>query len=201
MIVFVKGVIESIYEDRVIIHNNSIGYGIFVPKSIIPLIGNIGEEIKLYTYLHVKEDLMKLYGFLALDDLNVFKLLLGVSGIGPKGALAILSTMSTNELRLAVFASDAKAISKSPGVGAKTAQRLIIELKDKLDILETLEDYEAHGVNASDGIYESVKNDAIEALTTLGYSATDSLRAINKVSITEDMDVEDVLKAALKKIM
>ena len=143
---------------------------------------------------------MILYGFLSKDDLEIFKLLITVSGIGPKGGLAILSTLSADDLRFAILSGDSKAISKAPGIGAKTAQRVILDLKDKLSLEDAFEkklNNQASDVAAS--MNSTVKNDAVMALNALGYSSTESLKAVS-VDITEDMDVEDVLKLALKNM-
>jgi len=160
----------------------------------------MGEEVKVYTYLHVREDAMILFGFLTKDDLFVFRLLLGVSGIGPKGALAILSVMTTDDLRFAVLGDDAKAIAKAPGVGAKTAQRLILELKDKLSLEDAFEQKLAKNDNPVQNKAKGAKNEAIEALVALGYSSSEALKALNGIEITDDTDVEDILKAALKNM-
>ena len=150
--------------------------------------------------MHVREDAMILFGFLTKDDLFVFRLLLGVSGIGPKGALAILSVMTTDDLRFAVLGDDAKAIAKAPGVGAKTAQRLILELKDKLSLEDAFEQKLAKNDNPVQNKAKGAKNEAIEALVALGYSSSEALKALNGIEITDDTDVEDILKAALKNM-
>ena len=137
---YIKGELsEIVAENHIVVENGGIGYNIYIPGQVLSLLPGVGEEVKIYTYLCVREDAFILYGFLTRDDLNVFKLLIGVSGIGPKGALAILSVMSTDDLRFAVLSDDAKAIAKAPGVGNKTAQRLIIELKDKLSLEDAFE--------------------------------------------------------------
>ena len=143
---------------------------------------------------------MILFGFLTKDDLFVFRLLLGVSGIGPKGALAILSVMTTDDLRFAVLGDDTKAIAKAPGVGAKTAQRLILELKDKLSLEDAFEQKLAKNDNPVQNKAKGAKNEAIEALVALGYSSSEALKALNGIEITDDTDVEDILKAALKNM-
>ena len=143
---------------------------------------------------------MILFGFLTKDDLFVFRLLLGVSGIGPKGALAILSVMTTDDLRFAVLGDDAKAIAKAPGVGAKTAQRLILELKAKLSLEDAFEQKLAKNDNPVQNKAKGAKNEAIEALVALGYSSSEALKALNGIEITDDTDVEDILKAALKNM-
>ena len=173
---------------------------IFTTGQTFQYLPSMGEEVKVYTYLHVREDAMILFGFLTKDDLFVFRLLLGVSGIGPKGALAILSVMTTDDLRFAVLGDDAKAIAKAPGVGAKTAQRLILELKDKLSLEDAFEQKLAKNDNPVQNKAKGAKNEAIEALVALGYSSSEALKALNGIEITDDTDVEDILKAALKNM-
>ena len=139
MYAYIKGTLEETGEDYIVVEAGGIGYQIFTAGQTFQYLPSVGEKLKVYTYLHVREDAMILFGFLTKDDLFVFKLLLGVSGIGPKGALAILSVMTTDDLCFAVLGDDAKAIAKAPGVGAKTAQRLILELKDKLSLEDAFE--------------------------------------------------------------
>ena len=191
MIAYLKGEIVEILEDRVILEAGNIGYNLFMPMAGVDAILHVGDETKIYTYLNVREDAMQLYGFLTKDDLNVFKLLLGVNGIGPKAALGVLSGLSADELRFAVLADDVKTISKAPGIGKKTAQKLILELKDKMSLQEAFE-------LISD--VSDIKKEAVEALTALGYSAADALRAVKHTEITEGMNVEDLLKQALKNM-
>mgnify|MGYP002486346712 FL=1 len=146
---------------------------------------------------------MQLFGFLSKDDLQMFRLLLGVNGIGPKAALGVLAGLTADELRFAVLSDDAKTISKAPGIGKKTAQKLILELKDKLKLEDAFEKKLAHeqdaaaisGTNILDGSKE-----AVEALVALGYSSTDALRAVRKVTDVPPDDVEAILKAALKNL-
>lgn len=199
MYAYVKGELTEVTVDFIVIEAGGIGYRIFIPGKTFEYLPGIGEELKVYTYLHLREDVMILYGFLTKDDLELFKLLITVSGIGPKGGLAILSTLEADDLRFAVLSGDAKAIAKAPGIGAKTAQRVILELKDKLSLEDAFEKKSEHVAlqqNAS-GLNQ-VKNDAVQALTALGYSSTESMKAVSAVDITEEMDVEAVLKAALK---
>ena len=174
MISYISGVVEEIEKDKVVVDNNGIGYGIFASQSTLEQIG-IGEQVKIYTYFSVREDAMQLYGFLSRQELQLFKLLIGVSGVGPKGGLAILSTCPGDSLSMAVLADDAKAISKAPGIGAKTAQKIIIELKDKIDIEDMIA-----GETISKPMTKAsgVVGDAVEALTALGYSQTMAYQAI-----------------------
>lgn len=200
MYAYIKGILTDMSEDTVVVEAGGIGYNIHTTGQTFDYLPSVGEEVKLYTYLNVREDAMVLYGFLTKDDLRVFKLLLGVSGIGPKGALAILSVMTTDDLRFAVLGEDAKAIARAPGVGAKTAQRLILELKDKFSLEDAFEQKLAHTNEAAAEGMKGVKNEAVAALVALGYSSSEALGAIGKVEITEGADVEDVLKAALKNM-
>lgn len=197
---YIKGILTDMEEDRIIVETAGIGYNIYTTAQTFHYLPSVGEEVKIYTYLYIREDAMMLYGFLTKDDLKVFKLLIGVSGIGPKGALAILSVMSTDDLRFAVLADDAKAIAKAPGVGAKTAQRLILELKDKLSLEEAFEQKLTHTEAKTESHAKGAKNEAVQALVALGYSSSEALKAINGIEITEDTDVEDILKAALKNM-
>ena len=201
MYAYIKGVLADVEEESVVVEAGGIGYRIYTTGQTFDYLQAVGEEVKLYTYLNVREDAMILYGFLTKDDLRVFKLLIGVNGIGPKGALAVLSVMTTDDLRFAVLGDDAKAIAKAPGIGAKTAQRVILELKDKLSLEDAFEKkLENQTSGAVSSMNSTVKNDAVMALNALGYSSTESLKAVSKVDITEDMDVEDVLKLALKNM-
>lgn len=199
MLSYIKGEVTDIEPDKVVIENNGIGYNVFVPLSVIGRVSGIGEEVKLYTYLSVKEDSMTLFGFLSKEELKIFKMILSVSGIGPKGALGILSTLSPDELRIAVLAGDKNAISKAPGIGQKTALKLIIELKDKLDIEDVFVSEETDVKSGS--IDASVKNDAIQALVALGYSKSSAASSIKGMSVDADTTVEDVIKYALKNML
>ena len=203
MIGYVKGVLEEADEQSVMIDNHGIGYRIFVPSSAFSGALPIGKEVKIYTYLSVKEDAMQLYGFLTRDDLRMFRMLLGVNGIGPKAGLGILSALTADELRFAVLADDAASIAKAPGIGKKTAQKLILELKDKLNLEDAFEqklaNQAAGDISAADT--GSQVQEAVQALTALGSPGTDALRAVKKVEGAESMTVEEILKAALKKMI
>lgn len=199
MIGYVKGSLVDVTEDSVVIENNNIGFHIRTTGLVLDRLSSVGEEVKLYTYMHVREDDISLFGFLTKDELDVFKMLLTVSSVGPKGALGILSVLSCNDLRIAVHSQDSKAIAKAPGIGAKTAQRIIIDLKDKLK-LEDAWDLEDTSVNVTASTYtgSAVQKEAVEALTALGYGVSEATAAVRKVEITSDMTVEDVLRASLK---
>ena len=202
MIAYIKGTVAEVLEDRVILEAGNMGYNIFMPMGAVEHLLHKGQEVKIHTYLNVKEEALQLFGFLTRDDLDTFKLLLGVNGIGPKAALGILSGLTADELRFAVLADDVKTISRAPGIGKKTAQKLILELKDKFNIQEALEMKAEHTqtVSGEETDLTDVKKEAIEALTALGYSGADALRAVKKVELTPDMSVETLLKQALKNM-
>ena len=200
MYAYIKGELAEINTDHIVIEAGGIGYQVFISLQTFDYLPSVGDNLKIYTYLYLREDAMILYGFLTKDDLELFKLLISVSGIGPKGGLAILSTLEADDLRFAILSGDAKAISKAPGVGGKTAQRVILELKDKLSLEDAFEAKTEHVQKNAAAAGGSVKNDAVMALTALGYSSTESLKAVSAVEITEDMDVEEVIKAALKHL-
>ena len=202
MISYIRGTLVDCEEDKVIVDVGGVGYGIYMAGSAMGMLPPAGSEVKLHTYLSVKEDAMKLYGFFSRDDLRVFKLLIGVNGIGPKGGLGVLSVLSPDDLRFAVLSNDVKAICAAPGIGKKTAEKLILELKDKLhleDVLDHLEEAPTSGV--SSGGQGEVQSEAVQALVALGYGSTEALRAVKQVEMQADTDVETVLKQALKYMM
>lgn len=203
MISYIKGELTEIFENVIVIENSSgIGMNITVPESVLARMPAVGSEVKIYTYLHVKEDALTLYGFLNRDDLNVFRLLITVNGIGPKGALGILSTITPDDLRFAVLSDDVKAISAAPGIGAKTAQKLIIELKDKLSLSEAFEMKLSHNESGKEAAAAGdARSDAIQALTALGYGRSESVRAVSLIENAEGMDSEALLKEALRKLI
>lgn len=203
MYAYIKGTLEEITEDSVVVETGGIGYNVKVSTTTADLLPGIGSEVKIYTYTLVREDAFSLYGFLTRDDLEIFKKLITVSGIGPKGGLAILSVMSADALRFAVMAGDAKAIAKAPGIGAKTAERVILDLRDKISLEDTLKGLDGPadktGASADDRTADNqMKREAIEALVALGYSASDATAAVKKVELHEDTTVEGILKQALK---
>ena len=194
MYAYLNGIIADIEEDNCIIDVNDIGYNVQISGQTMTRLPGIGERVKLFTYTNVKEDALQLYGFLSKADLEMFKKCITVSGIGPKGALGILSGF-------AIISQDVKAISKAPGIGKRTAERLILELKDKLTIDDTMIQKEVDAYQGgSIAIDDAQKKEAVEALVALGYGQTESLKAVNAVPGGEDMDAGALLKAALKKL-
>ncbi|MDD6339883.1 MAG: Holliday junction branch migration protein RuvA [Butyrivibrio sp.] len=198
MITYVRGQLTEVTANSIVLEAYGIGYEIMIPASMFGKLDSIGNEMKIYTYQNVKEDALDLYGFLTRDDLEIFKLLITVNGIGPKGALNILSAMTPDDLRIAVLSDDVKKIQSAPGIGGKTAQKVILDLKDKL----TLSDIVSTGdiIPDNNAVASGAKEEAIEALASLGYSASEALKTVNGLQLTEDMDSEDILKAALKKL-
>ena len=202
MISFVRGFVADSTESSLILEAGGIGYEIFMTGTAIEKAVRESGEILVYTYFHVREDAMQLYGFLSRDDLRVFRLLLGVNGIGPKAALGILAGLSADELRFAVLSDDVKTLSRAPGIGKKTAQKLILELKDKLNAEEAFELKLAHVQEeaGAEAVAADGSREAVEALVALGYSSTQALQAVRKVSGIPADDVEGILKAALKNL-
>ena len=208
MIAYIKGEIIDISEDNLILEVNQIGYNIRISPGTAGRLPGIGEEVKIYTYTYVREDAFLLYGFLTKDDLDIFRRLITVNGIGPKGGLAILSVMTADNLRFAILSGDAKAIAKAPGIGAKTAERVILDLRDKVSLEESLEKSFAGGTGLGQDMAGAAgspkaakaRNEAVEALSALGYSPSEALKAVKKVEITDGMDTEEVLKQALRKM-
>jgi Holliday junction DNA helicase RuvA len=196
MIAYINGILADIGLDSITVDVGGVGYSILIYGQVLRSLPEIGSEVKIYTYLDVKEDDMKLYGFMSTRDKDVFTKLLSVSGVGPKGAQAILDQLPVDDLIAAVISGDSKSIAKAKGVGAKTAQKVIIELKDKLDISDSIyggyDEYVAADNNAI--------SEAAEALVTLGYSNSDALKAIRKIENADEMSAEDLIKRALKNI-
>ena len=206
MIQYIHGTLSEISDGQIIVEASGVGYGINVPSTVIGELPAVGTEVRIYTYYSVKEDSQSLFGFLYKEDREMFTQLIGVNGIGPKGALSILSVLRPDDLRMAIMTGDAKAISSAQGIGKKTAERVILDLKDKIGDLSSM--YSGNltadlggrpagrGASASAGPMA----EAIEALVALGYSRMEAGRAVGSVILEDDMTTEDVLKAALKLI-
>ncbi len=202
MIEFLKGKVADLDINKVVIDVNGVGYVLSISESTAALMPSAGEEVKVYTYLSVREDGVSLYGFPTGDDLDIFKKLITVSGIGPKGALGILSVLTPDDLRFAILSGDSKAIAKAPGIGKKTAERVILDLKDKIGDGSILQGITENDGRASD-VSSNARDEAVEALTALGYSSQDAYRAVKEASaaVGSDAETDILLKAALKVIM
>ena len=199
LISFIKGELVDIDQDKVVVECNNMGFNIFVTSQFISKIGSTGKEVKLYTHMSVREDGITLFGFERKEELKAFKLLITVSGIGPKGALAVLSVMTVEELKLAIMANDAKAISKTPGIGAKTASKVILDLKDKFDVDEVFVNMNLTGDVTADSDEFSADNDAVLALIALGYSKSEAVNGVRKaLKNSENADADELIRLALK---
>lgn len=202
MYAYFKGILVEKYDDYLILETNQIGYRIFVSGFTADNLPAVGEEMKIYTYTCVREDAFVLYGFLTKEDLEIFKKLITVSGVGPKAALAVLSALRPDELCFAIHQADVRTISKAPGIGKKTAERIILELKSKISLENTISDLfagETASVSSGDA-QPGVKTEAVQALVALGYGAQEATKAVNNVAMAETMEVEALLKAALKNL-
>ena len=194
MIAYIKGLIEEYGEEYIIIDNNGIGYYISMPLNEIERVKEQKGIVKINTYHYVREDSIDLFGFLEKESLNMFKLLINVSGVGPKAALSMLSSLSPQNITLAIVTGDEKALCKAQGIGKKIAQRIILELKDKFKNYDFLSKNEVETIQANDSM------EAISALMSLGYTRQEAALAIKKVG-TEDKEIEEIVKLALKALM
>lgn len=200
MISYIKGKLEYLSDSFVIIDNGGIGYKIFVSPKLMSNIGKIGDNVTVFTYMSVKDDGISLYGFENFEELEIFNKLITVSGIGPKGALGIISNLTPADFIMAVISDDVAAVSKAPGVGKKTAQRIILELKDKFKTEDFIEEkIFGEGQGLSSVVADNSKIEAIEALTSLGYGRSEAANAVSAV-FEEGKTTEDILKLALKKL-
>ena len=202
MIAFVHGILDDVYEDRAIIDVNGIGINVNISSFTASMLPQIGEDVKLYTYTAVREDAFLLYGFLTKDELELFKKLITVNGVGPKGGLSILSIAPSDDIRYAIISGDVKLISQASGIGKKTAERIVLDLKDKFNynagLIQKEISFNNNNMMNSDS---SIKNEAVMALCALGYQSIEAHRAVNEVTVTDSMNVEDLLKEALKFLL
>ena len=201
MIGYLKGKVTDLEDNAVVVEVNNIGYNVFVPAGFRESLCLSDEDIKIYTYTQVKEDAFSLFGFQTKDELKLFRQLLTVNGIGPKGALGLLSAMTANEIRYAIYIKDAKAIAKAPGIGARTAERVILDLSGKItlqDAVHEKEEINEQAVNGQDPETGKIRKAVTEALVALGFSATDAGRAVTSAILSGETTEEKVLKAALR---
>lgn len=196
MIGYLHGKAEIIATDYVIIECSGIGYKVFMSTNDIAVLTNNGESVRVYTSMYIREDIIALYGFLNQEDLRLFELLITISGIGPKAAISIFSVMTGNDLKFAVLSDDVTTICKAPGIGKKTAQKLILELKDKFSLDSVFEErFDAANVTGS--VIGDEFAAALEALVSLGYSATEAKQALNKCK-DKNADADKLIKEALR---
>jgi Holliday junction DNA helicase RuvA len=204
LIAYVNGILESIEEGNVVIDVGGVGINVNISGSTMDRIPGVGESVKLYTYTNVKEDSFSLFGFLSRDELSLFKMLITVTGIGPKSGLSILSVMTPDDLRFAIMSGDSRSIAKAPGVGKKTAERITLELRDKIKVSEDdMLGGSSIAADDFDGESASARDEAVAALVALGYNSTDSMKAVRKVLKADESaagDTEKLLKLALKEM-
>lgn len=208
MLAYVKGTLEEIGEDCIVVDHQGMGYRIYTSGMDIGMLPAPGQNVKLYLHMNLREDAITLFGFLSRDALRIFELLISVSGIGPKAGLAILSALSVNDVKLAILSGDVKALTKANGVGTKGAQRVIMELKDKLELDSLLQNESGHFAASSSILTDTAGNETgspvaatAMALTSLGYSQIEAMQAIRRVEQAETMTEEALLKAALRKLV
>lgn len=194
MISYIKGILEVKNIDNIIVEVNGIGYKIFMAASSIDRVGEIGNIIKVHTYMKVREDDVSLYGFCTNEELKMFEQLIGVSGVGAKSALTILANISPSSFALAIISEDINILKSLPGIGTKSAQRMILELKDKMKTQDAIEN---EFIPIKIDFKDDKKKDAIEALQVLGYARKDIELAISNID-TKEMSVEDIIKQGLK---
>jgi holliday junction DNA helicase RuvA len=193
---YIRGIFVGVNKDYIIIENSGMGYKIFTSGTTLANMPSINENVLLYLQQIVREDFIGLYGFLTRDELNMFNLLLGVSGVGAKASLSLLSISSVNNLKYAILTGDEKTLTRAPGIGKKTAQRIILELKDKFK----KDEFIPEGLTSSDDI-EVNRNlsEALEALIALGYSEKEAERALKQVS--QEESIEGIIKNSLKYLL
>jgi len=189
MIASLAGRIEGINVDSIVVDVNGVGYLVYMPGNEIAGLGAVGSDVKVYTHLHVREDILALYGFTVQEELNLFETLITVSGIGPKLGMAMLSAMTVEQLTTAIAAGDANTLRQIPGIGRKTSERIILELKDKIET-EILTMPVARATESN--------NDVIAALISLGYSVSEAARAASAVPVNKEMPLQEKVKQALQ---
>ena len=207
MISYLRGkYLNRTEEGSIILDINGIGFEVFVTGDVLGRTALGTEtELELYTYMQVKEDGMALFGFPSIEELSLFKKIIGVSGIGPKGGLSILSTLNREQFIMAVIDDDSDRISKAPGIGKKTAAKLVLELKDKFKLSDALSGQGlatalTKETELADSANDGIIKDAVAALVALGYSSAESMRAIRAVEITDDMTVDKLLSLGLRNM-
>lgn len=196
MYAYIKGTLEEKSTDSIVVETAGIGYKIYVSEHTMAKLGEIGEKVKIYTHYHVREDNISLYGFMSNEELKMFELLLQVSGIGAKTAIAMLSNITPSKFALAIISNDLKTLTKIPGIGNKSAQRMVLELKDKLKTQTAIEDDEEETTPNDNS--ESI-NEAEQALQILGYNKSEISKVFDKFD-THNISTEDLIKEALKRL-
>lgn len=200
MIYYIRGILTEYTEEGLVLESAGVGYQIAVPASLLSSLPSPGEEVKLYTFFQVGEDMQKLYGFASREDRSLFLQIIKVSGIGPKLAMSLMGTLAADEIRLAVIAGDVKAIAQAPGMGKKTAEKLILELKDKIDAVGLIQAELAGPKGSGPVVISDAFSEAVAALEALGYSASESLKTVRSLEAAPDWTVDEILQAAFQKL-
>lgn len=200
MISYIVGKVSSVNENSIILENNGIGYYITMPGSSLYAIGNMDGDVKVHTFMAVKEDDVSLYGFLTSAELEMFRLLITVSGVGPKGAIGILSSITVDELKMAIVSEDSKLIGSAKGIGSKTAQKIVVELKGKISKEVAASSGSTAASSSAFSAKRSEVTEAIDALEALGFSRSSAVRAINQIEDTGSLTASQIIGQALKVI-
>jgi len=201
LISYIKGAVTYIYENRIVIENNGIGYNVQISENTRAKLSVSDKIIKIFTYMNVKEDGISLFGFLSMEELDIFNKLISVSGVGPKGALSVLSSMEPSKIILAIIADDISALSKGQGIGKKTAQRIVLELKDKVDAFGYSNSFGGLSDTGISGInnINSEKRDAVDALLALGFGRSETIKTVTEI-VGDSLNSSEIIKIALKKL-
>lgn len=201
MLAYIKGILEEVNEDTVVLECQGMGYVVYISQIDRNQLPAVGQSVKLHVHMSIREDDVSLFGFLRKDALQMFRMLISVSGIGPKAGLALLSVLTVSELQMAIVSGDVKSLTKASGVGTKGAQRVLVELKDKLSIEDLLTVSDGAEQNTEQAGREDVVSSVAMALVSLGYSQSEAMVAVRQVAFGEQMPEDELLKAALKKLI
>jgi Holliday junction DNA helicase RuvA len=202
MISYIKGTLVQLNNNSIVLECQGIGYEIFISSSWFDRLPPIDSELVVHTHMQVREDGISLYGFQSPREKSIYEWLISVNGVGPKAAMGILSTLDPDALSLAILTEDAKAIAKAPGIGLKTAKKVILELKDKMKDYDFLDSMEQEEEISSPAVTNgSVRLETIEAMKALGYSHTEAAKAVKQITFTENLSVEEAIKLALKAVL
>lgn len=199
MLAYIRGTLEEMSEDSVILDHQGMGYQIYMSALDISELPGIGRSVLIYIHMNVREDGISLYGFRTKQAKEIFRLLIGISGVGPKAGMALLSALSVADIQMAVLSGDAKSLTKANGIGMKGAQRIIMELHDKIELEPREDQSEAESAGAVTD--EDITASVAMALVSLGYSQLEAMQAIRRVDAAQEMNTEELLKAALKKLI
>jgi holliday junction DNA helicase RuvA len=200
MFAYIKGTLAYKHNEYIVVEANGVGYKINTAMSTIESVGSVGTEVKIHTHLYVREDIMNLYGFSTMEEMGMFELLISVSGVGPKAAISVISSVSPSKFGLAIITDDAKTLTKAQGIGNKMAQRIILELKDKIKKEQLIAVNNPTAEKSAANSESGRVSEAVSALMVLGYTPFEASKAVSAV-YSEDMDLEQIIKSALKGLV